>query len=140
MHEKPEREEYLDCTGRTRIFEVGLLSHGAFLHAVEVREGVPSGMRLVLPVKPGEVPPYGELRTRLRKRLAERSLVRDARGVLHLLQDSLRGQLAEGAAEEEGSPRVLVDDMELTWEELGRLLAPHVGFGLRLSVHDAGEE
>lgn len=37
-------------------------------------------------------------------------------------------------------PRVLVDDVELGREELGRLLEVYVGWNLRIEIRDLGEE
>jgi len=69
----------------------------------------------------------GEIRKRIRERLATRSVVRDEHGRLELLGDVVRGQIGEG----QGSmPSLVVDDLELSWEEVGALLQSCVGFGL----------
>ena len=78
------------------------------------------------------------MRRRIRERLAERDIVRDEAGRLQLLRDLVRGQLTE--SEDGEAPAVLVDDLVLSWDELGALLLPLVGFGLRIEIHDPGEE
>ena len=54
-----------------------------------------------------------------------------------LLTDVLRGQLTYGDG---AGPALIVDDVVLSWEELGALLESYEGFGLRIEIHDPGEE
>ena len=131
-------DEYIDCAGKRRQFRLTLYAEGLFLQAIEIRDGEPVGLRFVLPVRDGEIPPWGEMRKRIRERLAERHIVRDEAGRLHILRDLIRGQLTE--SEDGVTPSLLVDDLVLTWEELGELLMPCVGFGLRIEVHEVGGE
>src|SRR5438477_13133052 len=80
-----------------------------FLEAVERRDGTWTGLRFVLPVAPGEAPPWGEMRARIRAWLARRRGAGHPRsGQLELLARSLRGQI-ESVADDDG-PTVLVDD------------------------------
>ena len=43
------------------------------------------------------------------------------------------------AGDEGGGPPVLVDDLELSWAELGRLLASYEGWHLRIEIIDLTE-
>jgi hypothetical protein len=137
MEDEEMIDDYLDCTGKRRRFRVMVYGNGRFLQAVEVCEGEASGLRFVLPVRAGEAPPWGEIRKRIRERLATRSVVRDEHGRLELVGDVLRGQIGQGQG---GMPSVVVDDLELSWEEVGALLQPCVGFGLRIEIHEPGHE
>jgi len=131
-------EDFLDAAGKTRSFRLMLYAGGRFLEGREIRDNEPTGLRFVLAVPAGEPPPWGELRRRIQSRLAERHVVHDPSGVLTTLTNVIRGQLDEG--EEEGIPALLVDDLRLTWDQLGQLLMPVVGFGIRIEIHDPGEE
>jgi hypothetical protein len=132
-------DEYLDCAGKKRQFRLRLYGEGRFLEAVEVRRVDREGLRFVLPVKAGEVPPWGEMRQRIRERLAQRHVVVDATGELQVLHSIIRGQLTDGDPEEEVLS-VVVDDLLISWEQLGQLLRQYSGFGLRLQIHEPGEE
>jgi hypothetical protein len=136
MPDDERLEDFLDCTGKRRCFRLMVYAEGQFLEAREVHDGEPSGLRFVLPVKFDEGPPWGEIRKRIRERLARRDLVRDEVGRLQLLTDVLRGQLTET----EDALALIVDDRVLSWEEVGALLASYIGFGLRIEVHDPGKE
>ena len=125
-------DEYLDAAGVVRTFRLTVYAGGGFLEAVERRDDTWTGLRFVLPVPAGEPPPWGEMRARIREWLARRDIARHPRsGRLELLARSLRGQI-DSVAHEEG-PTVLVDDLEIGWSELGRLLASYEGWHVRAS-------
>ena len=131
-------DEYLDAVGIVRTFRLTVYAGGGFLEAVERRDDTWTGLRFVLPVPAGEPPPWGEMRARIREWLARRDVARHPRsGRLELLPRSLRGQI-DSVAHEEG-PTVLVDDLEIGWSELGRLLASYEGWHLRIEVRDPSE-
>jgi hypothetical protein len=127
-------ETFLDCAGKRRRFLLQVYGNGQFLEACEVLSDESRGSRIVLPVKPGSPPPWGEIRKRIRERVVRRDLVRDESGRLVLVADELRGQLTwsnDGVA-------LIVDDLVLSWDEVGRLLESYEGFGLRIEVRDPG--
>jgi hypothetical protein len=132
-------EEFLDCTGCIRRFRLSVYANGRFLEAAEQREGGEPGLRFSLPTGADGVPPWGGMREALRNRLAQRDLARDPRsGRLEILTGVVRAQI--GFAGDEGAgPPVLVDDLELSWVELGRLLASYEGWHLRIEIIDLTE-
>lgn len=73
-------------------------------------------------IKPGEVPPWGEMRDKIREWLSQRDLVRDATGELHELDRPIRAQISDRDRPDREVPLLLVDDLEVSWEELGRLV------------------
>jgi hypothetical protein len=77
------------------------------------------------------------MRELIRERLSRRDLVKTKNG-LEMLTRTIRGQIGEAASGE--TPSVLIDDLEVTWDELGQLLRSYAGFGLRLEIREAGEE
>jgi len=130
-------DEYLDAAGTVRTFRLRVYRDGQFLEAVERHDGAWAGLRFVLPAKDGE-PPWGEMREGIRAWLARRDVARHPRsGRLELLTRSLRGQIDSIA--DDGGPVVLVDDLELGWDELGRLLESYEGWHLRIEIHDPSE-
>ncbi len=138
--EHPWNEEFRDAEGNPRRFRLRQ-HHPAFLEAAEVLAGGAVGQRFSVSAEAAA--PLGELRARIAKRLSERHVVRDADGHLHLAGDVLRGQItcAPGSPlDEEGLPILLVDDVELSWLEVGRLLMTYEGFGCRLEIREAGDE
>lgn len=133
-------DEYLDCTGKKRTFRLSVYAFGNFLEAVELRAGEATGWRFVLPIKVGEAQPWGEMRDRIREHLSRRDVVRDAAGRLQLLHRRIRAQISETDQETEPKLSLRVDDLELSWEELGDLLRSHVGWNLRIEIRDVSEE
>jgi hypothetical protein len=137
-------DEYLDCQGKVRRFLVKLNPTGLFLDAFEQIPGEEgSGMRFMERIQPDAPLPYGELRTRIRARLAQRDLVREPRTKeLTMLTRLIRGQIEsppEGRLAE-SLPCLRVDDLVVSWEDLGRMLMTFEGWGLRIEVRDCGEE
>ncbi|MFH1469097.1 MAG: hypothetical protein ABIO70_32215 [Pseudomonadota bacterium] len=132
-------EEYhLDCQGQKRLFRLEIFGSGqdAFLCATEVCGGEPSGLRLRARFHEGVDPvPWGRLRNAIARRIATRDLVTDPdHGGLHLLTGLIRAQLVPDPADPDGPPAVLVDDLRLSWAQLGRVLSTCEGWGLRIEV------
>jgi hypothetical protein len=132
-----EVEEFLDCAGKRRRFVLRIYGNGQFLEAREVLAGDVPGARIALPVKRGAAPPWGDIRKRIRERLSRRDLVKDENGRLVLVADVLRGQLTwsndDGLA-------LVVDDVIMPWEEVGRLLSSYEGFAIHVEIRDPVEE
>ena len=138
-------EEYhLDCRGRKRLFRLQEYGRGpaSFLSATEIRDGKALGLRFVMRYDEStEVPPYGEIRDKISDRLAIRHVVRDPKTNrwtnLNLV---IRAQIGESDEEVTPGPDLVVDDTEITWEELGTMLRPYAGWGLRIRITDVGAE
>ncbi len=129
-------EEFLDCAGKRRRFLLQIYANGHFLEACEILDDDSRGSRIALPIRPGAAPPWGEIRKRIRERLARRDLVQDEDGRLVLVADGFRGQLTwsdDGVA-------LIIDDVILSWDEVGQLLAAHEGFALHIEIRDPVEE
>lgn len=128
-------EDFLDCTGKKRTFRLAPHPNGQFLEATE-QGGEAAGRRFLLPIPAGGPAPWGELRTKIRERLAQRDVVRDEEGRIEVLNNLIRAQISC----RDGEPTLLVDDMELTWEEVGSILVTYEGWGLRMEIRGCGEE
>lgn len=132
-------DEYLDCTGRIRRFRLSVYGDGRFLEAVEQPEDDAPGLRFSLPTGADGSPPWGRMREALRARLAQRDLARNPRSDrLEILAKVVRAQIGFAGDPEDGPP-VLVDDLALSWVDLGRLLASYEGWHLRLEIKDITE-
>lgn len=135
-------DEFLDCTGATRVFRLKVYAEGLFMDATEQKEDGSTGLRFVLPIKDG-VPPWGEMRDLVQSRLCQRDVVRDGRGKLQVLHNLIRAQITD--IDSEGrefidQPHLVIDDINVSWEELGQALTCFTGFGLRIEIHEAGGE
>jgi hypothetical protein len=139
VRDETSEEDYLDCAGRNRTFRLSPYANDLWLQAVEVRKGGEHGIRFCLPARDG-VLPWGELRQHIRARLAQRDVVRTRDGKLQMLNQLVRGQITSTDAQTGEGPSVLVDDLELSWEELGQLLNSYEGWHFRLELQDAGED
>ncbi len=132
-------DDFLDCTGRIRRFRLSVYAYGQFLEAAEEREDGKPGLRFSVPTGADGVPPWGRMREALRTRLAQRDLAQDPRsGRLEILARVLRAQIGFAGHEEDGPP-LLVDDLELSWADLGRLLSSYEGWHLRIEIRDITE-
>ena len=138
--DKPMVDEYLDCSGNKRKFELSVYAGGRFLQAVELRRGERSGPRFVMAIKPGEDAPWGPMRDRIRERLSQRDIVRDEKGEIHDLHRLIRAQITDAGRNDIGTPLLLIDDQEITWEELGQALMTYSGWDLRIEIRDCCEE
>ena len=138
-------EEYhLDCRGKKRLFRLDEYGHGpaSFLSAWEVRRGKVPGLRFVMRYDEStEVPPYGEIREKIADRLAVRHVIRDPETQgwtpLNLV---IRAQIGESDEYHALGPDLVIDDEDITWEELGNMLRSYAGWGVRIQITGAGEE
>lgn len=134
-------DEYIDCTGRVRRFRLTVYAGGAFLSAIELREGEPTGARLIERIRDDDGEAFGRMRDRIRARLARRDVAVDPRTrKLVLLRDRITLQISGSDRKTSGEgPMLLVDDRELKWAELGALFASYEGFFLDITVRDPSE-
>lgn len=135
-------EDFIDCQGKRRTFLLTEIAGGLFLSAQEAPKEDRSGLRFTVTQAPDGTPAWGELRTRIRERLAQRSVAHGPGG-LTILTDVVRAQLSEASEENDEGEReltVVIDDVEISWSTLGKLLRRNVGFGFRLEIREAGEE
>jgi len=133
-------EHFFDSAGKKRTFRLGVYAAGNFFEAAELRGGEPSGIRFILPVPADGAPPWGQMRDKIRERLSQRDLVRDEEGRLHDLRRTIRAQITDQDGPDRGTPLLLIDDMEVTWQEFGQMLMTYAGWGLRLQICDCGDE
>jgi hypothetical protein len=133
-------ETFLDACGAKRRFALEIYGGGpmTFLSAQEERADGSPGLRLYLQFdEVTQLPPYGPLRDKIRQRLATRDLAQDPDdGSLQILTGDIRAQITSSTTDPHDLPAVLIDDLELSWEDLGRLLSAYEGFGLQIRITD----
>jgi hypothetical protein len=131
------QEYHLDCQGKKRLFRLSEISRGplSFIYAVELRDGEPTGLSLRAHYdEMTEMPAWWDIRRKIAKRLATRDVVRDPdTGNLEILNMLIRARV--GAQGKDG-PEMLVDDLAITWEELGKVLQTYEGWSVKIKISD----
>lgn len=87
-------EDYLDCAGKKRRFRLQSYACGMFMDATELLDGEPIGMRIVMKMDQHGHLPWGQMREKIRARLAERDVAVDPdNGKLKILRVLVRAHL-----------------------------------------------
>jgi hypothetical protein len=128
----PKQESYIDCAGKTRIFELyvdRILTSGFLLAAREITEGdCCYEFRMFAEADPFSG--FGRLRAKIRRGLARKYLVREPDGI-SMSHDDLAGTISARG--------IVVDGKLLSWEEFQGLLLTHEGFQIELHVSEGDE-
>ena len=123
-------------------FRSGLCGAGLAIDAFELRDGGPAGYRFQVIGEPDDDPLelLGKLIGKMRRALA----------LTHLEDTDLGPQVNDGLVllgtvdsdpeEDHGVPMVVVDGSELSWDELGRMVATFEGWQFKLEFRDRSEE
>ena len=77
---------------------------------------------------------------RIRREIGRRHIETEGRGYRITQDDVVRGQITDDPDRFEQMPRLFIDGKSISWEELGRMLAPNVGFRFKLEIFDRSEE
>jgi hypothetical protein len=122
---------------RTRLFGPGLA-----LEALELRDGCPGGYRFQAIGEPHDdaMALLGRLIARMRRALALNHLEDTRLGPQVNDRLVLRGTVDSDPEEDERVPRVVIDGREISWDELGRMVAAFEGWQFKLEFHDLSEE
>lgn len=123
-----------------------MLTTGLGITAYEVRDGEPhdDGYRFMVLVHPATNPmeAFRELHKKIKKGLRRKCLVeRDDRSQGSMLADGdlVLGRIAE-SEDARSDVDVIIDGKRFSWEELGRLIAPNIGFNFKLAVYDLSDD
>ena len=123
-------------------FRNWLCGTGLAIDAFEMREGSPAGYRFQVIGEPDDDPLelLGKLIGKMRRALA----------LTHLEDTDLGPQVNDGLVllgtvdsdpeEDHGVPMVVVDGSELSWDELGRMVATFEGWQFKLEFRDRSDE
>ena len=123
-------------------FRRWLCGTGLAIDAFELRDGSPAGYRFQVIGEPDDDPLelLGKLIGKMRRALA----------LTHLEDTDLGPQVNDGLVllgtvdsdpeEDHGVPMVVVDGSELSWDELGRMVATFEGWQFKLEFRDRSDE
>ncbi len=125
----PFAEEFMDCSGHTRQFEISLYKMSGGDFRIEAKERSPEeGYRFEVysPVysDPAIGSALGNLRNRIRERLATRYLRADKAHSKELTHNELRGRISYNG--------IIVDGSLLTFDDLKTILTTREGFEVRV--------
>ncbi len=125
----PFEEDFVDHSGARRRFRISnreLPDGGNVLTARELRE--PEGYQFEH-YSSSRLPDIGELRSKIRRKLATRYLYISADGNVQLTHDVIEGHIS--------CRGIVVDGQFLAYDKLMRMLDQHEGFGIRIEITDA---
>ena len=77
---------------------------------------------------------------RMRRELGRRHIEPEGSGYRITRDDVVRGQITDDPDSFEPMPLLIIDGKPITWEALGRMLAPNTGFRFKLEIFDRSEE
>ncbi len=77
---------------------------------------------------------------RIRRELGRRHIEPEGSGYRITHDDIVRGQITDDPDSFARMPLLIIDGKPITWEELGRMVAPNTGFRFKLEIFDRSEE
>jgi hypothetical protein len=77
---------------------------------------------------------------RIRRELGRKHIEPEGNGYRITRDDVVRGQITDDPNSLGQLSRLIIDGKAISWEELGRMVAPYAGFGFKLEIFDRGEE
>ena len=122
---------------RTRLFGPGLA-----IDAFELRDGGPAGYEFQVIGEPDDDPLQllGKLIEKMRRALAVTHLQDTEHGPQVNDRLILRGAIHSDPEEDLRVPMVVIDGREISWDELGRMVAAFEGWQFKLEFRDRSEE
>ena len=122
---------------RTRLFGPGMA-----IDAFELRDGSPAGYEFQVIGEPDEDPLelLGKLIGKMRRALALTHLEDTDHGPQVNDRLILRGTVDSDPDEDHRVPMVVIDGREISWDELGRMVAAFEGWQFKLEFRDRSEE
>ena len=76
----------------------------------------------------------------LRRGIGRRHIEPEGSGYRITRDDVVRGQITYDPDSFEQMPLLIIDGKPITWEEMGRMVAPYAGFRFKLEIFDRSEE
>mgnify|MGYP003553133904 FL=1 len=122
---------------RTRLFGPGMA-----IDAFELRDGSPAGYEFQVIGEPDDDPLelLGKLIGKMRRALALTHLEDTDHGPQVNDRLILRGTVDSDPDEDHRVPMVVIDGREISWDELGRMVAAFEGWQFKLEFRDRSEE
>ena len=134
----------IDATGAAHEFRFRkrLFGPGIAIDAFELRDGRPAGYRFQVIGEPYDDPLelLGTLVAKMRRALAHIHLDHSENGPHVSDRLTLRGTVESDPDEDHRAPQVVVDGIEISWDELGRMVSTFEGWQFKLEFRDLSEE
>jgi hypothetical protein len=83
---------------------------------------------------------FQRLFERIRRELGRKHIEPEGDGYRITEDDVVRGQITDDPDSFEQMPLLIIDGKPITWEALGRMVAPNAGFRFKLEIFDRSEE
>jgi hypothetical protein len=143
---EPEIEDITlsDCRGHAHRFIIQnqLVPGGILIEAFEVKNGCRGGYEFGVlgDFDDDQLKLFAELFERMRRGLARKHIEEGEFGRRISTGDTVRGRITWDEEFDGRIPMLVIDGMEITWEELGRMLMSYEGFQFKLEIRDRSEE
>lgn len=123
-------------------FRTRLSGPGIALDAFELRDGCPAGYQFqaIGEIQDDPLELLGKLIGRMRRALSLTHLEDTHLGPQVSDRLTLRGTVGSDPDEDERVPLVVIDGREISWDELGRMVAAFEGWQFKLEFRDLSEE
>jgi hypothetical protein len=123
-------------------FRTRLFGPGVAIDAFELRDGNPAGYEFQVIGEPDDDPLelLGKLIGKMRRALALTHLEDTDHGPQVNDRLILRGTVDSDPDEDHRVPMVIIDGREISWDELGRMVAAFEGWQFKLEFRDRSEE
>ena len=130
----------LDGAPHTFQFHPHIFSDRLSLEALEVGPEQGYEFSLIADAEQDLLVTFQTLFERIRRELGRRHIEPEGNSYRITQEDVVRGQISDDPDSFEQLPLLIIDGKPITWEELGRMVAPNVGFRFKLEIFDRSEE
>ena len=133
-----------DCTGEAHEFHfrIHLFGTGVALDAFELRDGYPAGYQFQIVGAPQEdlLVLLGRLIEKIRRGLSTKHLRNGQFGRQVADDRVVRGNIGWDDSHDGSVPLLIIDGLEITWQEFGRMLMSFEGWQFKLEIGDKSED
>jgi len=137
---EPVTLEDRDGMHHTFQFRTHVFSDQLSLEALETGPGEGYEFSVIADAQQDLFVTFRELFERIRRELSREHIEPERDG--HQITDAgvVRGQITSDPDGFDSMPLLIVDGKPVTWEELGRMVSPYMGFRFKLEIFDRSEE
>ena len=132
--------EDIDGMPHTFQFRTHIFSDPLSLEALEVGPAEGYEFSVIADAEQDLFITFQQLFERIRRELGRRHIEPDGDGYQITREDVVRGRITDDTDSYESLPLLIIDGKSITWEELGRMVAPFAGFCFKLEIFDRSEE
>ena len=130
----------LDGIPHTFQFRPHIFSDQLSLEALEIGPDEGYEFSVIADVEQDLFITFQTLFERIRRELGRRHIKPEGNGYQITQDNVVRGQITNDPDSFEQIPLLIIDGKPITWEQLGRMVAPNAGFLFKLEIFDRSEE